>query len=231
MNESPTDAIRDPGTPRGAARKTLGWVPIRSLSERHRPRLATHLRALPDRDRYLRFGYQASDEQIERYVAAIDFEHDEIFGTFNRRLELIAAAHLAFGHAPAAADGRATAEFGVSVLPQSRGRGFGTRLFDHAMLRARNRGFDRLFIHALSENAAMLAIARKAGATVEHDGAEAQAWLELPPDTLASHLDAAVEHTAAEIDYHLKSRARLFDNRLSELLAADDPGISRRNDS
>ena len=57
------------------------------------------------------------------------------------------------------------------------------------MLHARNRGVVTLFIHALSENTAMLKIARDAGATVERDGPEAEAWLTLPPDSLASHLD------------------------------------------
>jgi hypothetical protein len=88
-------------------------------------------------------------------------------------------------------------------------------LFDHALLRGRNRGFDKLVIHALSENTAMLAIARKAGATVEREASETQAWLKLPQDTIASHLDAALERAAAEIDFRLKSRARLFDNWLA----------------
>ena len=71
------------------------WVPIRSLSPRHKPRIARHLRALPASDRYLRFGYAATDEQIERYVLGLNFARDEIFGVFNRRLELVAMAHLA----------------------------------------------------------------------------------------------------------------------------------------
>ena len=77
------------------ARKSISWVPIRSLSPRHKPRIARHLRALPTSDRYLRFGYVATDEQIERYVQGLNFERDEIFGVFNRRLELVAMAHLA----------------------------------------------------------------------------------------------------------------------------------------
>ena len=40
------------------------WVPIRSLAPRHRPRIATHLLALDEHDRYLRFGYPASDSRI-----------------------------------------------------------------------------------------------------------------------------------------------------------------------
>ncbi|MEO6032274.1 MAG: GNAT family N-acetyltransferase [Burkholderiaceae bacterium] len=184
------------------------WVPIRSLGPRHRDRIANHLQALTEGDRYLRFGSPSTDAQISKYVDTMDFDQDEIFGIFNRRLQLIAMAHLA--HVPSAATGKhpPMSEFGVSVLPKARNRGFGQRLFEHAMLHARNRGVETLFIHALSENAAMLKIARNAGATVERDGSETQAWLKLPPDTLASHVDELVGQQAAEFDYHLKRRAR-----------------------
>jgi ribosomal protein S18 acetylase RimI-like enzyme len=180
----------------------LHWVPIRSLAERHRARILAHLLALPEPDRYLRFGYAASDAQIARYTDLIDFAHDEVLGIFNRRLELIALAHLA------ALPGGKEAEFGVSVLPGARGRGYGSRLFDHAVLHARNRDIDTLVIHALSENTAMLRIARQAGAQIMRDGGEAQARLRLPPDTLQSHLDQLVEEGAAEIDYRFKVQAK-----------------------
>ena len=67
-------------------------VPIRSLGPSYRSRIAAHLLALEPQDRYLRFGYAASDEQVQRYVDQLDFERDEIFGIYNRRLELIAMA-------------------------------------------------------------------------------------------------------------------------------------------
>jgi ribosomal protein S18 acetylase RimI-like enzyme len=176
------------------------WIPIRSLAERHRPRILAHLMALPEHDRYLRFGYAASDAQIARYTDLIDFAQDEVFGVFNRRLELIAMAHLA------GLPEKREAEFGVSVLPKARDRGCGARLFDHAVLHARNRGVDTLLIHALSENTAMLRIARNAGATVQRDGGEALARLQLPPDSLRSHIDAFIESSAAEVDYRLKAQ-------------------------
>lgn len=66
------------------------------MSARHKPRILKHLLALKPEDRYLRFGYPATDEQIARYVTGLNFERDEIFGVFNRRLELVAMAHLAF---------------------------------------------------------------------------------------------------------------------------------------
>ena len=187
------------------------WVPIRSLGPRHRDRIVAHLTALDERSRYLRFGYAAQDVHIGRYVDTLDFEHDEVFGIFNRRLELIAMAHLAHRSADAARGREAASEFGVSVLPKGRRRGFGRRLFDHAMLHARNRGVQQIFIHALSENTAMLKLARSAGATVERDGSESEAWLKLPPDSFASHLDEVLVDRAAEIDYRLKQQARRID--------------------
>jgi GNAT superfamily N-acetyltransferase len=181
------------------------WIPIRSLAARHRPRILGHLLSLDDRDRYLRFGYLASDSQIGRYVDLLDFERDEVFGVFNRRLELIAMAHLA---CMGTADTPCTsAEFGVSVSKEARGRGLGARLFDRAALHARNRHIDTLLIHALSENTAMLRIARAAGARIERDGPESQAWLRLPPENLASHVEALVEGQAAEMDFGIKVQA------------------------
>ena len=106
------------------------------------------------------------------------------------------------------------AEFGVSVMAHARGRGYGARLFDPATLHARNRTVESLFVHALSENTAMLRIARRAGAVVERDGSESEAWLKLPPDTIATRLEAAVERHAAELDYHFKVQAQ----RMHELL-------------
>ena len=115
--------------------KTTVLVPIRSLGPGHRERIRAHLLALDEHDRYLRFGYPASDEQIGHYVDGLDFDRDEIFGIYNRRLELIAVAHLAFMQE---ADAPAGAEFGVSVLKKARGRGYGARLFERAVMHARN---------------------------------------------------------------------------------------------
>ena len=196
--------------------RIAAWVPIRSLERRHRHRIAAHLLLLEPEDRYLRFGYMASDEQITHYAMGLDFARDEVLGIFNRRLELVAMAHLAYQPLPnaqtPATPRQPMAEFGVSVLARARGRGFGARLFEHAALHARNRGVDTMFIHALSENAPMLKIARNAGATVERDGSESEAWLRLPPDTVSSHVGEAIERHMAEVDFQLKRHARTLGN-------------------
>ena len=207
--------------------RAFGWVPIRSLSARHRPRILAHLLALDMGDRYLRFGYAAADDQIRRYVERIDFDRDEIFGVFNRRLDLIALAHLAYEPGvetgePSDEPGRPSgAEFGVSVAMRARGRGYGARLFDHAVLRARNRRVDTIVIHALSENDAMIRIVRNAGARIEHAGGDSEAHLKLPPESPATHLAGQVEERLGELDYQFKQGAHQMDTLLDIGSAAD----------
>jgi GNAT superfamily N-acetyltransferase len=201
----------------------LQHAPVRSLADRHRPRILTHLFALDLRDRYLRFGHAAADGQIARYVDQIDFEKDEVFGIFNRRLEVVALAHLAYlGHDEKAPQ---CAEFGVSVLARARGRGWGARLFDCAVLHARNRHVDTLLIHSLAENRAMLHIARSAGAQVEHEGPDAVARLKLPAENIGTHLEALFAHQLAEFDYGLKVHARRLDQWLGQLTGSPVPAF------
>jgi len=93
------------------------------------------------------------------------------------------------------------------VLPAGRGLGLGQRLFDHAMVHARNRGAKAIVIHALTENRPMLKIAMRAGATLETSGPDAEAWLSLKPDTLATHLETTAQDVGAEVIFTVKSRA------------------------
>ena len=204
------------------------WVPVRSLTSRHRSRVLTHLLQLDEHDRYLRFGFAASDAQIKHYSDALDFDRDELFGIFNRRLELIAIAHLAYAPLAASTDAArpSTAEFGVSVSQRARGRGLGARLFDHAVLHARNRGIKTLFVQALSENTAMLKIARNAGATVLREGPESEAFLTLPPDNLGTQVGALVEDQAAEWDYTFKAQAHRV-HHVIEALAGAKTSLAR----
>ncbi|MBL8315773.1 MAG: GNAT family N-acetyltransferase [Rubrivivax sp.] len=193
---------------RSAARRgepVRQWLPVRTLDSQHRTQVRRHLQALSPQDRQLRFAHMATDEQIERYTDEIDFVHDEVFGVFDRRLRLVAMAHLAF-----APDGL-MAEFGVSVASRVRGRGFGTRLFDHAVMHARNRGVSTLILYVARDNEAMLSIVRRAGAQISFDGAEATARLPLLADTLGTRLEAMLEKHAAEFDYQLKLRVFRLD--------------------
>ena len=213
-----------PGTA-GSLGRLRESIAIRRLSERHRPQILEHLMQLSTRDRYLRFGYTASDEQVVRYVASLNFERDELHGVFNRDLALVAVAHLALplaGHAAAihgtvnAALGRC-AEFGVSVLTDVRGQHLGSRLYAHAARAARVHGLDHLFIHALTENAAMLRIARRHGARVERYGSESEAYLKLPPADVNTHVQHLLQEQWAHLDYGVKAQQQQWREWLAVL--------------
>ncbi|OIQ94248.1 acetyltransferase (GNAT) family protein [mine drainage metagenome] len=176
-------------------------VPIRAIGAEHTPELLAHFLALGDEDRYLRFGYAASDAQIDAYVTRIDFLRDEVFGVFNRKLELIAAAHIALSCQPEQA---CQAEFGVSVLESGRGKGIGTRLFRRAAMFARNRGIEMLTMQCLTQNAAMMRIARRAGMEVHVEGSETEACLKVPQRGVFSHLDEWVENATGQLDFAIK---------------------------
>lgn len=195
-----------------------GLVPIRSLNSRHRRRIAEHILALPTQDRYLRFGYHASDEQVQKYVDSLNFKRDEIYGIFNRRLQLIALAHLALASDPQNPN---CAEFGVSVSSDARGKGLGTALFERAILHARSENIDMIFIHVLSQNAAMLKIAQKVGAVVESYEGEVEAHVRLARQDLGDRIETAVldavEDGIGELDFRLKLRALQFWEFLAKL--------------
>lgn len=211
-----------------APRKPDVMVPIRSLGENHRARIARHLKALDAHDRYYRFGFTANDAQIDRYVDGLDFDRDEIFGIYNRNLVLIALAHLAYAPDTGA---NPSAEFGVSVLVQARGRHYGSRLFERAVMHARNVGVGKLYVHVLSENTAMLRIASHAGATFVRDGAETEGYLMLPPATLNSHLTELVEEQLAQANYRLKVQARQIHNTIASLQSAwRDRGTTKNSE-
>ena len=199
-------------------------VPIRSIGPTHRECIAQHLLKLDPHDRYLRFGYSANDEQIHCYVAKLNFERDELFGIFNRKLELIAMAHLAFSVDPQCLS---CAEFGVSVAKAARGRRYGSQLFERAVMHARNEGVTMLFIHALSENTAMLKIARGAGASIERDGSDSEAHLRVPPADFDSRITELVNEQVARTNYHLKVQARQFWSVLQRLQAIRQ-GVQQR---
>jgi GNAT superfamily N-acetyltransferase len=168
----------------------------RELSHLERAALEMHFVALHTGDRRLRFGIPLGDSALRVYVQGIDFARDAVFGVMDDDLRLLGAAHLARG------DGHA--ELGVSVLEGYRSRGIGGALLARARTHARNWGVRALFMHCLTENAAMMHLARKQGMDIVAEAGEADAWLNLPPADASSYLGAVFEQRVALFDYALK---------------------------
>jgi GNAT superfamily N-acetyltransferase len=179
---------------------------VRELTRLQYPALEPHLLALGAEDRRLRFGASLNDAAVRAYLERIDFERDAVFGVFNDELHLIGAAHVA------RSDGHA--ELGVSVLPGHRGRGIGGALLARARMRARNWGVHALFMHCLTENGAMMHLARKRGMEIVVESGEADAWLKLSPADASSHFGEVFAQRVALFDYALKQgRALLVPGR------------------
>lgn len=131
---------------------------VRRLGEDRRAAVLRHLLSLNADDRYLRFGYAASDAAINAYVAGLDLTRDALLavsaGATSRGF-LIGIAHVAL---------QAPAEFGLSVLPAWRCRGLGRRLFVAAMSCAA--AHDMHLLVCVTSNASVLNMARSLGFAV-----------------------------------------------------------------
>jgi RimJ/RimL family protein N-acetyltransferase len=166
------------------------------LDESHRRALRNHFLALAGEDRRLRFGFIASDAVIERYVDDINFSRDAVFGVNVDSRSFEGVAHLALD--------KPHAELGLSVLHHYRKRGIGTALVSRAMVHARNRQINVLFMQCLSENGAMRRIAESLGMCVVTQGPESEARMNLPCADTLSILSEWVENQVALCDAALR---------------------------
>jgi GNAT superfamily N-acetyltransferase len=181
-------------------------VPVRELHAGHRAEILCHLLLLNEEDRRLRFGTQTPDEVIHHYVEGLDFNRDAVFGSFDSQLSLIGMAHLAY--LPKTKGQPHAVEFGVSVLPDSRGQGIGTALLARASVHSRNTRIETLFVHCLANNRAMMHLAQKAGMRVEYAYGDADAYLKLPPANSGTIVEEAANEQWADFDYALKENLK-----------------------
>src|SRR4029450_13256948 len=107
---------------------------IAQLGPQHRGQIRRHLLELSAADRYLRFGYAISDEQLAAYARQLHFSRDAAFGAFDDSGAMLGFGHLAFDRS----DG--TAEFGVSVASHAQRLGIGRSLLARAAQQHHKRG-------------------------------------------------------------------------------------------
>lgn len=171
-------------------------IPAYRLTSAHLPLLKQHFDKLDDAAVHLRFGNGLSREARQTYVDQIPFERDTLFGVLADDLTLLGVAHLACLSG--------SAELGISVLTPYQNQGIGSALFKRAAMHARNLQIVELFMHCLTQNGAMMHIARKAGMHVVVENADADAYLELPPGTPFSVGQEFVEQEVARLDWTCK---------------------------
>jgi GNAT superfamily N-acetyltransferase len=172
-----------------------------------------HLAKLPPHDIYLRFGAPMTPDALNAYVERIDFHNDVLFAIHDHDLSMVGAAHVAFGIDDA--------EFGVSVLPSHRRRGYGLALVERAAQHVRNRFYRRVYMHCLAQNEPIMRLARKAGMDIVLAMGEADAYLALPPANPLSVTQEAMRDRLALIDYALKTQVAAL-ARMRHALAGKD---------
>ena len=148
-------------------------LPLRVLGPQDRSAFLAHLLRLSPQDRYSRFSRVASDTVITSYVQDRFNQHAYFFGMFDHDiLRGVVELHCM--------DEVCTqAELAFSIEGAWRGKGWGRRLCQRALLEARQHHIKQLHIHCLAHNFAMLALAREAKARLVIEDQEAAAVITL----------------------------------------------------
>jgi len=166
--------------------------------------MLAHFNALSSDDLRLRFGAPLGRFALENYVSGIDFSNDRVFGIFDRELKLVSVAHLAVDLE------RDCAELGLSVAHESRRRGHGEALLRRAATHAASLGLHRIYMHCLSENGALMGLARKSGFKIVAARGEADASKQLQetrPESIAMEM---VNDRIALVDSVYMHQAKWF---------------------
>lgn len=138
---------------------------------------ANHLKNLSESDRYTRFCYNITDENIDRFILSMlyNFEDHHLF-TATRNDKIVG-----FGHLAREGDNW---ELAVSVDGENQGQGVADRLMDFMIDWGKTRGVHSVFMHCITQNAKIQHLARKHGLRmVERDGAEITSKVDLPTPT------------------------------------------------
>lgn len=158
--------------------------------------------------RRLRFGYQASDEAVIKYIET------SWIGLMNRTHQwfvvkdkgrIVATCHVVL------IDDK-HAEMGCTVSPDYQGKKLGQSLFDRGTNWARSKGADAICMQCLSENKVIQHIAQKSGmTTVTLVPGEKEASVELTKSELvASHVDT-LQDTLAIYDSVIRENSWMME--------------------
>ena len=136
-------------------------------------------RSLDSRQIY--FGYNIQNEHIDDLINKIVSDpvknHIVVAEDFND--DIVGTVHISEIDS-------GQVEFGVMVSEGYRKRGIASGLMDYAITWSRNRGYQDLYMHCLSYNAAIKHLVRKHGLKITQDGPDSDAELHMKPSNIFS---------------------------------------------
>jgi RimJ/RimL family protein N-acetyltransferase len=139
------------------------------LTPVQKPDILRHLAELSGDDLWFRFGSPMRQSALENYVNGIDFTSDRALGICDPELKLVGFTHVGITSREPSAD------FGISVSPEYRRRGYADAMLHQALFHAALLDLDQAYVYFRTANLPMMRLARKAGFEIAIDGSEAVA--------------------------------------------------------
>jgi len=167
-------------------------------------RYRQHLLKLDQTSRYMRFGFNISDEGINKLCDEIEthINMHKIFIIENSDLEVIAAGHIALDQ-----NDWQKMELAFSVLEPYRNHGYASKLMERCLEWCRNRNITAGFMVCLSNNTVMKHLAEKHGIDMYNEEGEVMAEIRLPIGNGMTYMRELIETNLATMDHLGKSNA------------------------
>jgi hypothetical protein len=152
--------------------------------------LARHFLALGQVDRFLRFGWSATDVEIVAYLEGLFISGDSVFAVVEPNRNFSGVLHFeSMG---------CGMNLGLSVSSWARNLGIGTHLLQRAHLLAGARGLKTLFVRNLNLNLALQRLALRLGMNIACAPDASSAGLEVPATGNGATLHLAGKITLAD---------------------------------
>lgn len=151
----------------------LGTIKTTSIAEckRDYTDILQHITNLNADDRYMRFGYPITDQQISKYVESSVVDSTSTWLIVRSSTAVVATLHIAISVN--------VAEFGLTVEEKYRGTGIGKSLFSSAYHICRNKKIKSIRLNCLRQNKAMQNIAKHFGLVVSNHGSDSDAVIHI----------------------------------------------------
>ena len=191
-------------------------IPRKFLYESDKGKLYDHfLVDIIDHDRYLRFGYNPTNENVTKYLdsAFEDFGKTNMWFIVEEGCNIVASCHVAFNRKSK------TAELGLTVSPDYRNQKIGQELFIRGITWARMKGAETIFMHCLSENMPVQHIARKGGMTVVTiDPSEKESFITVKKNQVVAGFEDVIFEQMAVYDMIVRNQKWFFEKFMKRIL-------------
>ena len=170
---------------------------VRRLLVVEYPKYRTHLKALDEDSKLLRFGYHVSNDVIDRLCDNVETDtlHHILFCIENEKLDIVAVGHIAT---------RNSMELAFSVHKEYQGQGLGNKLMSRCIQYCRTHGILKGCMVCLNSNAVIKHLCIKNNIKIHTEYGETLADIELDSPDFKTYVEEATNSNLAVMDYALK---------------------------